>query len=59
MNPLCIDCAHRWMNTDGINMCGRPAEVAGPRYCYSERYGPPQANREICGPRAQYFEPKT
>ena len=62
MNPLCIDCAHRWMNTDGINMCGRPIDEAttpGPRYCYSERFGPPRSDRAICGPPGMYFEAKT
>lgn len=61
MNKLCIDCAHRWMNTDGINMCGRPIDEAttpGPRYCYSERFGPPRSDRAICGPAGQYFEAK-
>ncbi len=60
MTPLCIDCAHCWRNTDGISMCGRPAKEATPApvYCYRERSATPQADREICGPRAQFFEPK-
>jgi hypothetical protein len=59
MTPLCTDCAHSWRNSDGILMCGRPTTAPGPRYCYAERFGPPQADREICGPRAQYFKAKT
>lgn len=58
MMPRCIDCAHCWRNTDGINMCGRPTETPGPVYCFRERNGPPEADREICGERARYFEAK-
>jgi len=58
MNPLCIDCAHCWRNTDGLFMCGRPTEAAEPLYCFRERGVTPVPGREHCGPRAQFFEPK-
>ena len=58
MSPYCVDCVHRWLNGDGLNMCGRPTETPGPKYCFSERANPPDPGRDVCGPRAQYFEPK-
>lgn len=62
MNPQCVYCAHQWRNSDGIAMCGRIVDAPAspePRYCFNERFGPPKGDREICGPRAQYFEAKT
>ncbi|MEK9796010.1 MAG: hypothetical protein VW713_04590 [Alphaproteobacteria bacterium] len=56
MTPYCIDCVHRWQNTDGINMCGRPSDA--PRFCFVERSDTPQPDRDACGPRGKYFERK-
>jgi len=59
MKPYCVSCKHHWVNSDGLVMCGRPVDPpTGPLYCHAERHGPPQAGRELCGPRAQYFEAK-
>jgi hypothetical protein len=56
VTPYCIDCVHRWQNTDGINMCGRPSDA--PRFCFVERSDTPQPDRDACGPRGKYFERK-
>lgn len=59
MEPFCVNCKHRWLNNDGLNMCGRPSETPGPKYCFGERSNTPQPDRDTCGPRGKFFEAKT
>lgn len=54
----CIDCKHCWVNSDGIQMCGRPRQdgEAGPLFCFNERAS---VQPTACGYRARFFEAKT